>query len=110
MATPPPLPPVPGSIEVVGEKGAQEIVTMLTDVTIGKLDRDAAIKALITIYHYKPALAQAMVLSDRLPAPHSIRARPGESANTRRKAHLHASRTRTPEWSFLRFCGVWRAA
>lgn len=61
MNSQPPPPPKPGSLEAVGEKGAAEIVGMLSDVTQGKLDPEAARQALVTIYKVTPAIAESIV-------------------------------------------------
>ena len=50
IQSPPPLPPEPGSVAAVGEKGAKEILDLLSNVTTGKMERAAAVQALVTIY------------------------------------------------------------
>ena len=61
MATPPSPPPKPGSLEAVGDKGAGQIVEILSQVTTGQLDRDAAIETLVTVYGISREKAQAIV-------------------------------------------------
>jgi hypothetical protein len=61
MATPPPPPPKPGSLEAVGDKGAGQIVEILSEVSTGQFDRDAAIETLVTVYGISREKAEAIV-------------------------------------------------
>jgi capsid protein len=75
MATPPPQ---PGTLEAVGEKGAKEIIDLLSKVTTGEMDKDAAIQSLVTIYGMPPAKAKAIVPE---PAPQPKADDTGAKAN-----------------------------
>jgi hypothetical protein len=61
MATPPPPPPKPGSLEAVGDKGAGQIVEILSQVTTGQLDRQSAVETLVTVYGISREKAEAIV-------------------------------------------------
>ena len=61
MAEPPAPPPEPGSLEAVGDKGAAQIIDLLSKVTQGQLDPESAKLTLVNTYHLDPALAEAIV-------------------------------------------------
>jgi hypothetical protein len=57
----PPEPPKPGSQAAIGDKGAATVKDILSDVTQGAMDRDAAVQMLITTYEFPPDLAEEIV-------------------------------------------------
>lgn len=59
--TPVTPPPQPGSLEIIGDKGAKNLVEILTNVSSGMLDRKSAINTLITVYGMDNAKANAIV-------------------------------------------------
>jgi capsid protein len=59
--SPPPEPPEPGSLAAVGERGAAQIIEILTKVSTGELDRESAIATLVTVYKMLPEQAMAIV-------------------------------------------------
>ena len=61
MNTPPGLPPDPGSLEAVGEKGAAQIVDLLSKVATGQMDRESAVQTLVTVYGLYPEQAEQIV-------------------------------------------------
>ncbi|MEA3210967.1 MAG: hypothetical protein QOE70_4024 [Chthoniobacter sp.] len=65
-----PPPPEPGSLEAVGDKGAGQIVDLLSKVAMGQMERESAVQTLITVYGLYPEQAEQI-------CPQPI-ARPGE--------------------------------
>ncbi len=61
MSSEPPPPPEPGSLAAVGDKGAGQIVDLLSKVSTGMMDRDAAKQTLVTVYGLTPELAERIV-------------------------------------------------
>lgn len=57
----PPENPPPGSLQAVGDKGAAQIIEILSGVTTGIMDREAAVNSLITVYQMTPEQAEAIV-------------------------------------------------
>jgi capsid protein len=64
MLSGPPPPPVPGSIEAVGDKGVAKIIEIITSVKDGKLDRESAINALMTTFGMPRAQADSITPDD----------------------------------------------
>ena len=58
-----PPPPTPGSLEAVGEKGAAQIVDLLTKVATGQMDPESAVQTLVTVYGLYPDQARKIVPS-----------------------------------------------
>jgi hypothetical protein len=60
MNTPPenPPPPEPGSQAAVGDKGASQIIEILSNVTTGMMERASAVNALVTVYGMTPEKAE----------------------------------------------------
>jgi hypothetical protein len=61
MQSEPPPPPAPGSQAAVGDKGAAQIVDILTRVSTGQMDRDSAVQTLVTVYEVPRATAEKIV-------------------------------------------------
>lgn len=71
MNTPPaePPPPIPGLIGTVGEKGVEPLVDILTKVSKGELEPEAAIMALMKIYGWTRQKAAQMVPPEAITLP-----------------------------------------
>ena len=61
MQSPPPTPPEPGSVESVGDAGAKQVLELLKSVGEGTTDRASAVATLVSMYHFPPAQAEAIV-------------------------------------------------
>ncbi len=61
MNSEPAPPPKPGSLEAVGDKGAGQIVDLLSKVTTGQMERETAVQALVTVYGIPAETAESIV-------------------------------------------------
>lgn len=67
QGTPPP--PPAGSLEAIGEKSAKELIGVLESVSTGKMDRESAVQALVTVYGLAPEQADQLVPKEAIEQP-----------------------------------------
>lgn len=78
MQQPPPEPPPPGSQAAIGDKGAANVVDILAKVTVGDLDRDAAIQTLVTVYNIPLDTAEEIVPHPKKQRDNKKKTKPNE--------------------------------